>query len=362
MNGAVTTLTPNDTDDYAAREKKVRSTRFTWAQNQIQTEYERYGLTDDFLGTSLYWYLAFQAAWRLPNFHEISSRSLVNAEVLLAHLPSEQQDRVANFYLQLAWHPTDGLRAKWTDQGTPIYHWLNRAFKIEWANLKATTAKDGIRFVSITDDENSEVQNLSNDDHIEAPESVVERERRENALVWNEDHKAWVRANSTRLHPGFSMGRPLWEALRAAFGVSEYHTILAESLIQLGRDDYSKIARQVNEAGFNISHDKVRYDIRKIKSVLKAVKNSHENKRSKRNATANTLPYIPTEIPPELKHVKVPQVILQMDREAANKKWDQTYPLFLRGTSNPITLMDPAEFDRISNNRLVFATTRADEL
>jgi hypothetical protein len=287
-------------------------------------------------------------------------------------LDADEQDRVNAFHLQLAADQTRGIKAKWKDIiGIPIFRWINRAFAREWDNLRAGKTKDAMRHVPIStvpnneddDDDEASYRNkidaeISTGDYVEPQEPDVEREKQERALVWNEDHQAWVRQNETWLHPGHKVGRPLWEILRAIRSESEYHEIIVDSMVELGRVDYSKITRKLNEAGITVSHDKVNRDTKKIEGRLAVVHDSDENKRSKRNTYSNILPDTPTiKIPDQKQHEEHQAKQLSWDeREAANKKWEGTRTL--RGTSIPIVVMPADEFDALAaNNRgVLFAS------
>lgn len=359
---AVETQTPNSANEFAAREKHLRTNRFAWAQDRIQKAYEEFGLTDDFLWGALYWYLIFLAAWRLPDFHTIPSRVLVAEETLLDKLPADQQDRVGKFHLQLAADPAPERRLinKWQDIGIPIYRWLNRAFAREWANHRAGEIKNGITHVDVMDAE-SEISFTDrprplheDDDH------KAERERQERALVWNKDLEAKVRADEINLHPGWKMGTPLWKALRSIRGVSEYHAIICDTIAELGRMDYSKITRKLSDAGINVSHDKVRRDMKKIESELKIILDSQENKLAKHNPRINHLPRRPKiEIPEDEQRLRDEhgkrdeKWVTWEEQKAAGERHDRS--------DSSVIQMPADEYDRlIANSRLIFAGKRMD--
>lgn len=370
-----------DDNDFAAREKAVRESHFTWAQKRIQAAYVQYGMTDYFIFEPLRWYLVFQAAWRLPNFHEFSKDLFSNCEALLEKLPANQQDRVEKFHGQLAFDPTRSLKHKWEDRGIPIYHFLNRAFAREWDNFLANEIKNNIQFVPISivpDIENDmSVQNridaeISLGDRVEAPEPWfadddygAERQRQEKALVWNADIEALTHPETPRQHPGYKIGVPLWKTVRAFRNASETNEIIHDSIIELGRADHSKIARKLTDAGLEVNHDKVRRIVMKFESLLDTVRKSAENWQSKHNTCASTLPEMPTiEVPAEeeaLREKRYKQEFCEPPRTTPKREKKQKDGLHTLPCGLAVRVMDPEEFDKIKDNRLVFVTTKVED-
>ncbi len=296
-------------------------------------------------------------------------------------LNTSEQDRVGKFHLQLAADKSRGLKAKWKDIGIPMYHWINNAFAREWANHQVGEIKNSIAHVSIVDDNESDdsvvarsknilsVNELQDDHYVESPEPWyedddfgAERQRRERALLWNADLKAYVRADATWLHPGHRVGRPLWEALRAIFDADDFHRVIAENILKVGRIDYSKITRDLESAGFDTSHDTVGRKVKKIIDDLKIVRDSEENQRSKHSTCANDLPEMPTiEIPEEeqaLRDKRDEQEFREQPRATLRREKKQATDFHMLPCGLSVRVMPAEEFDKIVGNRLVFATGR----
>lgn len=354
------------------KENSLRLERMQWAQRRIQVEYQRHGLSDEFTKGWLLWYLAVCALFHRPDFHLYCDgliRFHTPLDHLLKKLDDAEKDRLTTFWLQLAEPGPRSLAAKWSDQGTPIYRWLNVAFSREWKNLKSSNIEAAAMFVQLGHDPDADQQTLTSGPDVIAAEPWfepgshgAENHRKERALVWNDTLQAEVRDKEAWLHPGNTIGIPAWEAIRSFEVKSPLHAAIVMAIRELGWVDYSKIARALNAAGFPVTHDKVRRIVKKFEAELAAVVQSKENIESRGNVHDNFVQHsiaIPEE---EQKRradfdARYGHDLTFEERIAANERWHaaQFRP---GGPTTPITIVKSLP----ESNRIVFHGGKRDEV